>query len=121
MSRILVIDDDSQIRKLLRRMLAPEGYAVADARNGDEALKIHAREPADVIITDIIMPEKGGIETIRELIKENPDVKIIAISGGGLLGAEDHLALPRRMGVRHTFTKPVEKDKILAAVKELVG
>lgn len=121
MARILVIDDDPQIRGLLRQMLVSEGYAVADAGNGKEAVEIQAREPADVIITDMIMPKKGGIETIRELTSVYPGVKIIAMSGGGLMGAADHLTLPKRMGVRHTLTKPVARDKMLSAIKDLLA
>ncbi len=121
MQRILVIDDDAQIRELLRRILVSEGFAVAEASNGHEALEIQNRDPADLIITDIIMPEKGGIETIRELRAQNPDIKIIAMSGGGLIGPEEHLTLPKRMGVSHTFTKPVEKATLINAVKELLG
>ena len=120
MSRILVIDDDPHIRKMLRKMLATEGYAVAEARDGHQALQIQAREPADVIITDIIMPVKGGIDTINEFKDKYPQVKIIAMSGGGFLDAEDHLILPKRMGIRHTFTKPVEKNQILDAVRDLL-
>ncbi len=120
MSRILVIDDDPYIRKLLRKMLVAEGYAVAEARDGVQALEIQAREPADVVITDIIMPEKGGIETINDLISQYPEIKIIAMSGGGLIGAEEHLTLPKRMGVHHTFTKPVEKKKIMGAIRDLL-
>ncbi|SHL30354.1 Response regulator receiver domain-containing protein [Desulfatibacillum alkenivorans DSM 16219] len=120
MSRILIIDDDSQIRKMLRKMLATAGYAVAEARDGAQALEIQAREPADMIITDIIMPVKGGIDTIQEFTEKYPGVKIIAMSGGGFLEAEDHLTIPQRMGIVHTFAKPLEREKILTAVKDLL-
>ncbi|MBI9075254.1 MAG: response regulator [Desulfatibacillum sp.] len=120
MSRILIIDDDPYIRKMLHKMLVNEGYAVAEARDGKQALEIQAKEPADVIITDIIMPVKGGIETINEFKTHYPNAKIIAMSGGGFLDAEDHLSLPKRMGVTHTFTKPVERIKIIEAVRELL-
>ena len=67
MKRILIIDDDTQLRQMLRQLLERQGYEVADAPDGREAMKLYRRSPADLIITDIIMPEKEGIETIIEL------------------------------------------------------
>ena len=86
MPRILIIDDERQIRELLRDILEDAGYDVAEAADGQEAIKIQRGEPADLIITDLIMPEKEGIETIRELKQSYPDVRIIAMSGGGVVG-----------------------------------
>jgi CheY-like chemotaxis protein len=79
--RILVVDDEDQMRTMIRQMLEKSGYEVTEARNGREAICRYRERPSDVVITDLIMPEKEGIETIMEFRHEHPDVKIIAISG----------------------------------------
>ena len=121
MAHILVIDDDSTILDMLQQILEREGYNVVKALNGKEAIKIYREKPTDLIITDIIMPEKEGIETIRELIKGYPNIKIIAISGGGyLLGAEDYLHMAKLLGAQGTLTKPIEREKLLKTVRGLL-
>jgi DNA-binding response OmpR family regulator len=120
MARILVIDDDVQIREMLRQMLEREGYEVADAPDGKAAMKIQREDPAHLIITDIIMPEKEGLETIKEVRQEFPEVKIIAISGGGRIKPEPYLKIAEKFGARYIFTKPVEREELLAAVLELL-
>ncbi len=82
MARILIIDDDLQIREMMEQMLQKEGYETIGASDGQIAMKLCRENPADVVITDIIMPEKEGIETIVELKREFPGIKIIAMSGG---------------------------------------
>jgi DNA-binding NtrC family response regulator len=82
-ARILVIDDDEQILRTLHQVLEMEGHEVLDAPNGKEGMRIFEEHGADLVVTDIVMPEKEGIETIKELHEGNPDLKIIAISGGG--------------------------------------
>ena len=82
MSRILIIEDDEHVRGMLRKMLERIGYDVFDAPDGKEGLDFYRNTPVDLVITDILMPEKEGIQTIMELRREFPDVKIIAISGG---------------------------------------
>ena len=96
MSKILVIDDDKNIRSLLRDFLERDGYEVMEAENGKVGLKLFRENGADLVITDLIMPEKEGIETIRELRRDFSDVKIIAISGGGAIGPETYLQMPGR-------------------------
>jgi DNA-binding NtrC family response regulator len=120
MARILVIDDDIQILEMLRQTLEHEGYEVIDAHNGKEGMKLYREAPTDLIITDIIMPEKEDIETIMELKQDFPDVKIIAISGGGRIGAKECLHLAKKLGARRTFTKPVPRQDMIKAVKELL-
>ena len=83
MARILIIDDEPTILLMLKKMLERSGYVVDMAINGKEGMELFAKFPADLIITDIVMPEKEGLETIREIKKDHPHVKIIAISGGG--------------------------------------
>jgi YesN/AraC family two-component response regulator len=121
MARILIVDDDDQVRAFLKALLERSGHEVIEAGDGVEAISRYRADPSDIIITDIVMPEKEGIETIVELRGEFPDVKIIAISGGGRIAAHDYLNWARKFGVRHTFVKPVDHRELLAAVDELLG
>jgi CheY-like chemotaxis protein len=120
MALILIIDDDNQFRAMLREMLERAGYEVVDAPDGKEGIKLYREKAADLIITDIVMPEKEGIETIMELRRDFPDVKIIAISGGGRLDSGQYLIMAKSLGALYTFTKPVEREKLLQAVEELL-
>ena len=122
MARILIIDDEDQIRKMLRQMLERAGYEVDDAPNGKEGIQRFRQQPADLIITDIIMQEKDGIETIMELRREYPDVKIIAVSGGGTrLTCDSCLRAAEVAGADRSFTKPVNVSGLLDAVSELLA
>ncbi|MDH4207147.1 MAG: response regulator [Desulfobacteraceae bacterium] len=120
MARILVIDDDVLVLDMLYESLTREGYDVLRASNGEQGLKLYREDPVDLIITDLIMPEKEGIETIIELRQDFPDVKIIAISGGGRIGTNNYLHLAKIFGVQRTFTKPVAREQLLDAIKELI-
>ena len=119
MARILVIDDDEQVLDMLYESLTREGYDVLMASNGEQGMRLFREESVDRIITDLIMPEKEGIETIIELRQDFPDVKIIAISGGGRIGTKDYLHMAKIFGVQRTFTKPVAREQLLDAIKEL--
>ena len=121
MARILVIDDDAQIRKLLQSLLERAGYEVALAADGKEGLQAYRSQPADLIITDLIMPEKEGIEMILEIRQANPAVKIIAISGGARIAPDNYLRMAESLGAGRTFSKPVDRDALLAAVSELLS
>jgi len=120
MARILVIDDDEQVLDMLYESLTREGYDVLRASNGEQGMRLYREEPVDLIITDLIMPEKEGIETIIELRQDFPDVKIIAISGGGRTGTKDYLHMAQIFGVQRTFTKPVAREQLLDAIRELI-
>jgi CheY-like chemotaxis protein len=119
MRRILIIDDDSQIRAVLREMLERSGYGVMDAPDGHVGLKLHRKNPADLVITDIVMPGKDGLSTIMEFKQVAPEVEIIAISGGGSVGPEDYLQMARELGVNRTLTKPFVIDDLLKVLREL--
>ncbi len=121
MSRILIVDDDQQIRNMLRITLEREGHDVVEAADGLQAVKVYKTDVVDLVITDIVMPEKEGIELIMELKGMDPAVKIIAISGGGRINPEDYLKWARRFGVENTFSKPVDRQKLLAAVAHLLA
>lgn len=121
MKRILVIDDDEQIRKLLRQMLEPDGYEVAEAANGNEGIDEYRKTPADLIITDIVMPEKEGFEMIADLKEEFPDIKIIAISGGGEgRDTEECISGSKKLRVSYTLAKPFDRKEFLWAVSNLL-
>jgi CheY-like chemotaxis protein len=120
MGRIMVVEDDSAVRQLLREILERQGHEVWDARNGKEAMELYKSSPADLIITNILMPEKEGLETIQELRREDPDIKIIAISGGGQIGPADYLEVARRFGATRTFSKPFDRKELLKTVDELL-
>jgi len=121
MARVLVIDDDEQILAMLRIMLENEGYEVEVASNGQKGAMLYRANPADVIITDIIMPEKEGIETIIELRREYPDVRIIAMSGGGRFGPDHFLQLAKSLGAMKTLSKPFRREEIITAVAEVLS
>lgn len=120
MSRILVIEDDTKIRKMLRKMLERAGYEVNEASDGLEGLKLYREEPADLVITDIIMPRKEGLETIMDLRREFPEVKIIAISGGGRLSPQPYLEVAEGFGAMRVFSKPFDLEDLQRAISELL-
>ena len=118
MERILIIDDEPQIRSMLRLMLERDGYEVVEAPDGIEGIRVYRQNPADLIITDLIMPHKDGIGMIIELKKEFPDVKIIAMSGGGLNKPEGYLKGAQKLGAVCTLTKPIDREGMLRAVRK---
>lgn len=121
MARVLVVDDEHLLRTMLRSALERAGYEVEEAPEGKTALERFRLSPADVVITDIVMPEKDGIETIIEMRREFPDVKIIAISGGGRLSPDGYLTAAEKLGAQRVFSKPVRIAPLLQAVSELIG
>lgn len=120
MAKILIIEDDEKFRKMLRQMLERAGYEIEEAPNGEEGIKLYTEKPTDLIITDIFMPEKEGIETIIEIKRDFPNAKIIAISGGGRTRAFGFLDQVKSLGVERTFTKPFERNVIIESIQELL-
>ncbi len=122
MATILVVDDKFEMREYLRDLLEIYGYEVIMAADGNEAVSIYTEMKGriDLVITDILMPEKDGEETILELKNLNPEVKIIAISGGGILSARDHLEIVEYLYVDYTFEKPIKKAELLQAIRSLL-
>ena len=121
MPRILVIDDDPDVRRSLGKILTRAGYEVVEAADGTAGVELQHREPADVIITDIFMPGLDGLQTIRQLKKEGSRVKVIAISGGDRTGTVDLREHAQLMGAFKVLAKPFEMHDVLAAVKEALG
>jgi len=114
---ILVADDDPSIRHLYKLILDREGHTVFLAQDGVEALSQAQQHDINVLITDIIMPKKEGIETIVEIREVNPEIKIIAISGGGRKGNQDFLRMAEMVGANYTLAKPFEPHDLLNVLK----
>lgn len=110
----MIVDDDQSVRQLLAAILDDAGYATAQAENGRDALALLQSAHFDLVITDLVMPEQEGIETIKLLRRDFPDVKVIAMSGafGG-----DYLRIAGYLGAHQTLQKPVSVDALLQAVK----
>ena len=121
MTRVLVVEDDSNLRNIVRCILQKAGYEVVEACNGIEAADKIAEFPVQLVITDILMPDREGIETIVGLHRKYPDVKIIAMSGGGKGGADHYLDMAREFGADQTMHKPFDKSDLLDAVGDLIG
>lgn len=118
---ILVIDDEPQAREMIREMLVREGYSVVVAADGAEGLKVLQDQKPDLVVTDLIMPDKEGIETIIEIRDIDQDIKIIAVSGGGRYDPKDSLKMASDLGADRVFRKPFERRAFISAVKELLA
>ncbi len=121
MSRILVIEDDPAQRRALHIALEKSGHVVVEAMDGRAGLAAFAANPADLVITDLIMPDVEGIETIREIRKQNPKVPIIAMSRGGCSSPEGYLRMAKIFGASEIMMKPIEISLLRAAVARLLG
>lgn len=121
MATILVTDDEALVRLTLRKILEKEGHCVLEAGNGAQASAVTAEISIDLLITDIIMPEREGIETIMALRKTQPQLRILAISGGGRSASLDYLTTAELLGANATLSKPFGKDALLAVVKTLLN
>lgn len=121
MTRVLVIDDNDDFRKLALLWFQIHGIEAEGASNGAQGLEVQRARPAKVIVTDIFMPEKDGIETIHELRREFPKVQIIAITGRESLTDYDAFEVARELGAAKTFRKPFKLDDLVVAVNELAS
>ena len=121
MAKILVLDDEPSILLMIKKMLEKAGHEVAIALNGKEGMLLFEKNKPDLLITDIIMPEKEGLETIFELRKMYPDLKIIAISGGGRIHPEGYLPSAKHFGANLIFQKPLVQKEFLQAVTLLLN
>jgi CheY-like chemotaxis protein len=120
MTRILLVDDDDQLRESLARMLTARGYQVETAANGLEAMRSATRRGPDLVVIDLVMPEKEGLETIRELVQLPKPPPIIAMSGGVGKLAVDVLPVARRLGARETLHKPFGATDLIDAVQRVL-
>lgn len=121
-AKILVIDDDYAVRTMICESLQDCGYQVVCAADGEEGLHfLSTQEIPDVVITDIIMPKREGLETIMEIKKRFPSIKLIAISGGGRTRAADFLSLATKLGSNAVLPKPINMDELERTIKVLVS
>ncbi len=118
MAKILVVDDEPLICEMLEVFLSRAGHDVTAVTDGRQAIKAVKTVPVELVIADIVMPEKDGLETIMELQKMRPDLKIIAISGGSRIGNFDFLAMAKKLGACKTFYKPLDNSELLVAVDD---
>lgn len=118
MGKILIIDDEDQFRAMLRKALESAGHEVLEASDGKEGVRIYREQPADLVIMDILMPEREGLESILELRRLDPAVRVIAVSGGIRFPEMDVLDVARHLGARRTFSKPFDLAQVLTAVQE---
>jgi DNA-binding response OmpR family regulator len=114
--RILIIDDDLAVRHTLTAVLEERGYEVIAAANGQLGIAAFRRERPDLLVTDIVMPVKEGLQTIREIRQEQPDMRIIAISGGSRTERHDFLEIARELGAWDVIVKPFDPDDLAARV-----
>ena len=120
MQRILIADDDEVLNEILCRMLERTGYETLGALNGMEAVKICQREPVDLLVIDIFMPEQEGIATILEMRRDFPHKKIITMSGGGNTGMKDYLNMAELLGSGGIIAKPFTNSELLQLIEKLL-
>jgi DNA-binding NtrC family response regulator len=121
MARILVIEDDEQVSTMLYMTLSKAGHHVEEAPDGEIGTNRFFENPFDLVITDIVMPDKEGLATIQDLLGAFPDLKIIAISGGGQLNPMTYLAMATELGAARAFFKPIDQAELLSAVEDLLA
>lgn len=123
MARILLVEDEDGVRKALKRALSMAGHDVSAASNGQEAVDENDFTAFDVLVTDLIMPEKEGLETMRAARVKNPDIKVVAMSGATPSGdgsMSHYLVLAQRMGADRVLPKPFELEELTQAVADLI-
>ena len=116
MSRILIIDDEQPVRSVFRRALERAGHEVSEAGDGQAGLKQIAQSSFDLVVTDIVMPKMEGVEFIFQVHREQPDLKVIAMSGGGRVAPKAYLDMARAAGAVSVLAKPFTIEALLAAV-----
>ena len=118
--RVLVVDDDPEMREAMARILGAAGYAVELAADGDQAIELQRARPAEVLITDVFMPSRDGLETIQYFRMEYPDVGIIAMTGGSPTGrVDEYLKVAKVAGANATLRKPFAAQALLESVSSL--
>jgi CheY-like chemotaxis protein len=121
MSHILVVEDSEDLRFIIKDILKKAGHQVSEACDGSEVAQILAEASIDLVITDILMPEQEGVQTILQIRRNQPDIRIIGMSGGGAGGAEHYLEMAREFGANATMQKPFKKAQLLELVDTVLG
>ena len=120
MAVIVVVDDDPTIQMIAAELLRDGNHAVVAAADGNEALRVLAAMPADLVVMDMLMPNKDGLETIIEARKLYPELRILAISSGGRVGVGDLLRMARLFGADETYVKPLRLDNFAATIERML-
>ena len=120
MPRVMLIDDDDAVRASIRKLLEREGHTVIEEADGKSALRHFAGNPADVVISDVFMPDMSGIEFLIRVREVFPEAKIIVISGGGYLTKESALSNAAIFGADRILEKPVEAEVLMKTVREVL-
>lgn len=121
MAQILLIDDEEMVRMTVRQILEMAGHSVTEAHDGEQGIKMLQESLPELVISDLIMPNKEGVETIAEIRGAHPHLPIIAMSGGGRIGATDFLEVAKKIGANRTLPKPFEPEDVLAVVDDLLA
>lgn len=120
MAKVLIADDEASVLEVMRRILQIDGHEVIEARDGEEALRKIRSEKPDVAVIDLFMPRKEGLETIMQLRKSSPELKIIAISGGNPTHGMSFLEMATRLGAHRTMSKPFSMEEMRNTVADLL-
>ncbi len=120
MAKVLIIEDDDMFREVLVQMLGRAGYEVEKASNGNKAMQLCEEFTPDLVLTDIIMPDKEGLETIQELVTRYPGIRIVAMSGGGKFGPDSYLPLARTLGASACLQKPFMREELLSTLSKVL-
>ncbi len=118
MATVLIVDDNDLMRDMLVQMIEMEEISAIPAEDGNKAIALLKTNDIDLVITDIVMPEKEGLELIMYLKKKYPNIPVIAISGGARIGPQTYLTTATGLGAKYTFTKPIPRADLLAAVRK---
>ncbi len=120
-ARILVVDDDAVSRAILRDILEKADFVVTEATNSAEGIQAYKAEPFDLVVTDLFMPEKGGLDVIGKLREFDSEAQVIAVSGIDLREKLDIFRLAEQLGAISTLQKPVKPDALIACVRAALG
>jgi len=120
MPGILIVEDDKELREMLKMSLTRHKYSVLEAADGKDAIFHFKPSITDIVVTDLIMPEEDGLKVIMKLRELKPQLKIIAISGGGKAGPGSYLKLAKALGADAVFSKPFSINDLISKVESLL-
>lgn len=121
MQRVLIIEDETELREMIKTSLIRRKYTVFEASNGKDAIIHFKPSMTDLVVTDLIMPEEDGLKVIMKLKEMKPSLKIIAISGGGKAGPGGYLNLAKALGAHAVLSKPFSINYLISKIEELLG
>ena len=121
MASVLIIDDSAEMREVLRLLLISLGHKVIEAESGAQGLRAYQTDPADVVLLDIFMPDKDGLETLRDLLQHDPNARVIAMTGGGTYKNMGILQPALLLGARKILYKPISPLELKATIEEALA